>query len=96
MTWVREVDTEVTLECLGPVNDDHFVAIPGTNYEVGFVDLDIDGSGGEGECVDGAQFVSATAPVGVLVGGMDWAASYGYPGGMKFEPLWEPPQESAG
>jgi hypothetical protein len=93
---MREQGTTITLDCLGVVPDDHFTAIPGTNYEVGSVDLDVDGQGGEGNCVDGAQFLSADAPVGVLVGGIDWATSYGYPGGMSLGALWQPPTEPPG
>ena len=93
---MREKGTEITLDCLGVVTDDHFTAIPGTNYEAGYVDLDIDGNGGEGNCVDGAQHLSATGPVGVLVGGVDWATSYGYPGGMSLGALWKPPQVPPG
>ncbi|WP_181197155.1 IgGFc-binding protein [Enhygromyxa salina] len=91
VTIIREQGTEVTLECLGVVSDDHFTSIPGTIYEVGQVDLDIAGNGGEGDCVDGAQFLTADKPVGVLVGGVDWATSYGYPGGLSLDALWEPP-----
>src|SRR4029434_5527996 len=80
---MREQGTEITLDCLGVVPADHFTAIAGTPYEVGYVDLDIAGMGGEGNCVDGEQFLSASAPIGVLVGGVDWATSYGYPGGMS-------------
>ncbi len=88
--FIREKGTTVDLACLGVVPDDHFTAIPGTMYEVGSVDLDAFG-GGEGACVDGAQYVSASAPIGVLVGGVDWATSYGYPGGLSFTGLWDPP-----
>ncbi|MFV8755792.1 IgGFc-binding protein [Nannocystaceae bacterium ST9] len=96
VTIIREVGTTVNLECLGEVSADHFTAIPGTPYEVGQVDLDIAGSGGEGSCVDGAQFLTASAPVGVMVGGVDWATSYGYPGGLSLDALWEPPIEPEG
>ncbi len=93
---MREAGTSVSIECLGEVDASHFTAIPGTGYEVGFVDLDIDGNGGEGSCVDGQQFLTADAPVGVLVGGVDWATSYGYPGGMSLGSLWSPPTEPPG
>lgn len=92
----REAGTQVTLECLGVVPDDHFTAIPGTPYEVGHVDLDVAHMGGEGSCVDGQQYLTATAPVGVLVGGVDHSTSYGYPGGMGLSALWQPPQEPPG
>jgi hypothetical protein len=93
----REAGTNVWLECLGDVPDDHFTAIPGTSYEVGWVDLDIEGQeGGEGNCVDGEQYLTATAPVGVLVGGVDWATSYGYPGGLSLGELWTPPHTPPG
>ena len=93
VTITRHKGTEVTLACMGVVSDDHFTEIPGTDYEVGQVDLDINGQGGEGDCVDGAQFLTATEPVGVIVGGVDWATSYGYPGGLSLGALWEPPVE---
>ena len=93
---MREQGTTVEIDCLGVVTDDHFVAIPGTPYEVGYVDLDLNGMGGEGACVDGAQFLTADGPVGVMVAGLDWATSYGYPGGMSLGSLWTPPQEPPG
>jgi hypothetical protein len=92
VTIIREQGTTVDLDCLGVVPDDRFTAIPGTAYEVGHVDLDLDHSGGEGSCVDGQQFLSASQPVGVHVGGVDCAASYGYFGGGSLEALWVPPQ----
>ncbi len=88
----REAGTEVTLDCLGVIPDDHFTPIQGTSYEVGYVDLDENDMGGEGDCVDGAQFLSASQPVGILVGGVDFASSYGYPGGLSLEQLWIPPE----
>jgi hypothetical protein len=97
VTIIRETGTDVWLECLGDVPDGHFTPIPGTAYEVGHVDLDIDGQdGGEGNCVDGEQYLTATAPVGVLVGGVDWATSYGYPGGLSLGELWTPPHMPPG
>lgn len=42
------------------------------------------------------QFLSADKPVGVQVGGVDWATSYGYPGGLSFNALWQPPLEPQG
>lgn len=91
---MREAGTSVNLDCLGEIDASHFQAIPGTNYEVGAVDLDI--SAGQGTCQDGAQFLTASAPVGVIVGGMDWATSYGYPGGLSFQDLWTPPFDPPG
>ncbi|GEM_PF-2232108 len=96
VTIMREQGTTVSLDCLGEIDDSHFTPIPGTIYEVGQVDLDIDGQGGEGDCVDGAQFLTADQPVGVSVGGVDWATSYGYPGGLSLNALWEPPLEPQG
>jgi hypothetical protein len=97
VTIVREAGTDVWLECLGDVPDGHFTPIPGTSYEVGHVDLDIEGQdGGEGNCVDGEQYLTATGPVGVLVGGVDWATSYGYPGGLSLGGLWTPPHTPPG
>ncbi|MCX4242744.1 IgGFc-binding protein [Paraliomyxa miuraensis] len=92
---MREQGTTIDLACLGPVDASHFTAIPGTSYEVGTVDLDAVG-GGEGSCVDGEQFVSSSDPIGVIVGGMDWATSYGYAGGLAFSGLWVPPTEPPG
>ena len=96
VTIIREQGTSVSLDCLGEVTNEHFTAIPGTLYEVGQVDLDIGGNGGEGACVDGAQFLTADAPVSVMVGGIDWATSYGYPGGLTLDALWSPPVEPQG
>ncbi|MCB9754236.1 MAG: IgGFc-binding protein [Myxococcales bacterium] len=96
VTIMREAGTAVTLDCLGVVPDDHFTAIPGTAYEYGHVTLDMDGAGGEGNCVDGEQYITAESPVGILVMGLDWATSYGYPGGLNLEGLWVPPQEPPG
>lgn len=93
---VREAGVQVELDCLGVVDASHFEAIPGTPYEVGTVELDIDGLGGEGTCVDGQQFVVSDGPVGVMVGGYDCAASYGYPGGLSLDALWEPPTDPPG
>lgn len=87
---MREAGTVVELACLGVVSDDHFTAIPGTMYEVGSVELD--DVTGEGDCVDGEQFISADKPIGVMVAGLDWATSYGYPGGLTFKSLWKPPE----
>lgn len=91
---MREAGTAVELACLGPVPDDHFTAIPGTQYEVGYVELDA--TAGEGTCADGAHFISADAPIGLMVAGLDWATSYGYPGGLNFKALWVPPTEPPG
>lgn len=92
----RETGTQVELDCLGVVDDSHFDPIPGTNYEVGVVQLDNDGAGGEGTCVDGQQFMVSSEPVGVMVGGYDCAASYGYPGGLSLDALWVPPTDPPG
>lgn len=86
---MREAGTTIELACLGVVSDDHFTAIPGTNYEVGHVELD--DVTGEGDCGDGAHVVRADAPIGVMVAGIDSATSYGYPGGLSVKPLWAPP-----
>lgn len=93
---VREAGVQVELDCLGVVDASHFDAIPGTPYEVGVVQLDNDGMGGEGTCVDGQQFMVSGEPVGVLVGGYDCAASYGYPGGLSLDALWMPPTDPPG
>jgi hypothetical protein len=91
---MREVGTSVSLACLGEVDASHFTPIAGTSYEVGTVELD--DTSGEGNCGDGAQFLTASDPVGVIVGGLDYASSYGYAGGLAFENLWEPPFEPPG
>ena len=93
---VREAGTSVSLDCLGVVDDDHFEPIPGTSYEVGTVVLDADENGGEGDCEDGQHRMTADGPVGVMVGGYDCAASYGYPGGLALDALWTPPRTPAG
>lgn len=85
----REVGTKVTVACLGEVPADHFTAVTGTNYEVGYVELD--DASGEGNCVDGAQLITADKPIGVMVAGLDWATSYAYPAGLNFKALWQPP-----
>ncbi len=90
----REAGTSVSLACMGEIPASYFTAIPGTNYEVGTVDLDV--SAGQGSCADGAHFLTASAPVGVIVGGMDWATSYGYAGGLAFQDLWTPPFDPPG
>ena len=95
VVMMRAQGTIVNLACLGAVDASHFTAIPGTIYEVGMVDLDAVG-GGEGSCVDGEQYISSSDPIGVIVGGMDWATSYGYAGGLAFSGLWTPPSEPPG
>ena len=99
--FTREKGTKIELDCLGPIPDDHFEEIPGTNYEVGHVDLDLRDRedpeispepDGEGDCVDGQQFATSDSPVGLFVGGVDFAASYGYPAGMGLKPTWTPPE----
>jgi hypothetical protein len=97
VTIARESGTSVEIECLGEVPDDRFVPIDGTDYEVAQVFLDApDVGGGEGDCVDGQQFLRADAPVGIVVGGYDSWASYGYPGGLGISTLWQPPIDPAG
>ncbi len=91
----REAGGVVNLACFGPIPDDRFVAIAGTGYEVGWIDLDAPG-GGEANCGDGQQVILADAPVGVYVGGVDCAASYGYPGGLSLDALWVPPDVPPG
>jgi hypothetical protein len=95
VVMMREQGTTVNLACLGQVDASHFTTIAGTNYEVGMVDLDAVG-GGEGACMDGEQYISSSNPIGVIVGGMDWATSYGYAGGLAFSGLWTPPSEPPG
>ena len=96
VTIVRNAGTTVDLDCMGVIPDDRFETVAGTKFEVANIDLDLDGVGGEGSCVDGAQFISASDPVGIAVGGYDCAASYGYPGGLSLEALWVPPHEPPG
>jgi hypothetical protein len=96
VTIVRPTGATVDLQCMGVVPDGRFTAIAGTGFEVANIYLDEDGNGGEGNCVDGQQFISASAPVGVAVGGFDCAASYGYPGGLSLDELWVPPHTPPG
>jgi len=91
VTIVRPSGVSVTLECMGQIPNDRFDPIPGTDFEVANIFLDIGGAGGEGNCLDGQQFITAAEPVGISVGGYDCAASYGYPGGMSLNALWIPP-----
>lgn len=91
VTITREAGTQVTLDCLGVVSDDHFSPISASGYEIGHVTLDEGGKGGEGNCKDGAQYLTATGPVGVVIGGVDYRSSYLAPGGLKLDDLWEPP-----
>lgn len=86
----RNAGTKVTLDCFGPIPDARFTPVTGTSYEVASIDLDIAHQGGEQNCSDGAHFLEADGPLGVLVGGVDCAASYGYPGGMSISALWDP------
>jgi hypothetical protein len=86
----REAGTLVDLVCLGPIPDERFTPVSGTGYEVGRIDLDAPG-GGEGDCTDGQQFIVSEGPIGVHVGGVSHASSYGYPGGLNLDPLWTPP-----
>lgn len=92
VTIARTVGTTVKLACFGDIPDDRFDAVAGTDIEVATIMLDLDHTGGEGDCEDGQQYISASAPVGISVGGYDCAASYGYPGGMSVNPLWDPPE----
>jgi hypothetical protein len=91
----REAGTNVTVECFGSIPDDRFEQVGSSEFEVGWVDLD-DEDGGEGECADGQQFLYAEQPVGVYVGGVDCWSSYGYPGGMSIDALWDPPSMPPG
>jgi hypothetical protein len=92
----REAETSVDLECLGELSDDDFTPIDGTNYEVGFVELDKHVMGPEVECAYSQQFITASEPVGVLVGGYDSWSSYGLVGGLNLDLLWDPPSEPPG
>lgn len=86
----RHQGAEVRLACMGKIDDDRFHRVGSSTFEVARIDLDIGGNGGEGDCVDGAQLVESEGPVGILVGGVDYASSYGYPGGMFINANWEP------
>jgi len=91
----RSDDAEVALDCFGVIPDDRFVPIGATGFEVATVELDRPG-GGEGTCVDGAQLIEADRPVGVFVGGFEYAASYLYPAGLDVDALWRPPTHPRG
>jgi hypothetical protein len=86
----RTAGTDVSVACYGKIPDERFEPVGASGFEVGWIDLDNVG-GGEGDCVDGQHFLLADEPVGAYVGGVDCAASYGYPGGMSLTGLWDPP-----
>jgi hypothetical protein len=96
VTIARHAGDEVTVDCVGVLEDDRFSGIPGTDFEVAQVFLDLDGNGGEGDCVDGQQYIHAEGPIGLIVGGYDYASSYAYPGGLSIKGLWDPPDEPPG
>ncbi|MBL4689606.1 MAG: IgGFc-binding protein [Nannocystaceae bacterium] len=91
VTITRRNGTEVELGCLGVLDDERFLQVGNTAFEVGHVFLDLDGEGGEGNCVDGQQYIRASEPISIFVGGYDRAASYAYPGGLSVRTLWDPP-----
>jgi len=76
----REAGTTVELDCVGTIGDDVFTQVGSSDYEVGYVYIDNpDDSTG---CEDGYHYLSADAPVGLSVVGIDYAQSYGYLGGV--------------
>jgi len=86
----REIGTSVDLDCVGTIGDDVFTQVGGSDYEVGYVYID-DPENSTG-CVDGYHYLSADAPVGLSVVGIDYAQSYGYLGGVGVKYLNPDPE----
>jgi hypothetical protein len=70
---------DVNLECLGVIGGWTPVGTNG-DYEITNVDLIRDGLP-NGACNNGPQVASSTAPFGLMVWGLDYYSSYGYPAG---------------
>ncbi len=77
---VRQVDTEVTLDCVGLIPDSFFSPVGSSEWQVGRIFID-DPASSMG-CLDGAHLLTATAPVGLSVVGTSSCNSYGYLGGV--------------
>jgi hypothetical protein len=77
---VREAGTEVTLDCVGELEDSIFEAVGESSWEVArfFIDHATYSTG----CSDGAHLLTATDPVGLSVVGTSPANSYGYLAGV--------------
>ena len=82
---VRKVnDQNVELGCLGPVPDDRWESIPGTQYLTAVVNI----QPGEGECQPGTNTASVPSTTfGIIVVGEALVASYAYPGGMALREI---------
>lgn len=68
---------DVVLDCYGVVDGWQTVGTEGI-YQVAHLDLY---RGGVGQCAQSQQQASSTAPFGIIVWGIDYYASYGYPAG---------------
>ena len=71
----RSPGTPVQVSCLGEVNENAFAAVGDGSYEVAYVD-DV---GGEGECIDGPQHITASDPITVSLFGLDTEKAYAFP-----------------
>ena len=74
----RPAGVEVNVECLGLVDDDSFVGVGDGAYEVAYVELDTDGFGGEGDCIDGPQHIRADVPITATLFGLDSSGAYAF------------------
>ncbi len=77
---VRQVGTEVELDCAGILGPEYFKSVGSSDWEVGrfFIDNPENSTG----CIDGAHVLMATDPVGLSVVGTSNDNSYGYLGGV--------------
>lgn len=80
----KAMNQNVDIGCLGPVPDDHWTAIPGTQYLTAVVNI----NPGEGDCKPGTNTATTqTNPFGIIVIGEADGASYAYPGGMALKEI---------
>jgi hypothetical protein len=82
---VRELGTEVTLDCLGVLSDSDFDTVGASAWEV--AQIFIDDPGDTTDCVDGLHEISADGPIGVSVVGTTGLTSYGYLGSTGLLPI---------
>ncbi len=85
---VRPVGGEVDVACFGVVPDDRWTAVGSSGYETAQVQM----NPGEASCTTGTNEVSGTQPFGIIVSGQSSAASYGYPGGLALQEIYQPPR----
>jgi hypothetical protein len=71
---------DVTIDCLGVVPSWVPVGVGG-KYEVATIDLMIGGVGQGNGCTNGPHVATSEGPFGLVVWGLDWFSSYGYPAG---------------